>query len=238
MQSFINFVKGFKEDSKLLLAADDGGKNIKKLNEETQSLMSIMKHYDQEGFDLNLKVAGKHNLLNAQAAFLAGRAVGIDKTQVKKSLNNFSGISRRFEFKGEIAGVKIFDDYAHHPTEVTATLSTAREKFPKKKIWCVFQPHTYSRTKFLFDDFVTSFESAGIDEIIIVDIFASREKDTQAVSSLKLAQKIKGAEYIGSIEGAATHLAKNVSLGDVVINMGAGDIYTLSKLLINKLEKS
>ncbi|MCH8821242.1 UDP-N-acetylmuramate--L-alanine ligase [Patescibacteria group bacterium] len=237
MESFINFVKGFKEESKLLLVADDKDKNIKKLTEETKSLTSIMKQYDPKSFDLNLKVIGKHNLLNAQVASLAGKAIGIDKSQIKKSLDSFLGISRRFEFKGEVAGVKIFDDYAHHPTEVVVTLFAAREKFPKEKIWCVFQPHTYSRTRALFSDFVSSFKNADVDEIIIVDIFASREKDTLGVSSLELAQKIKGAKYIGNIEDAATHLVNNVSSGDVVIVMGAGDIYTLSKLLINKLEK-
>ena len=169
------------------------------------------------------------------AASLAGKAIGIDKSQIKKSLDSFLGISRRFEFKGEVAGVKIFDDYAHHPTEVAATLLSAREKFSKEKIWCVFQPHTYSRTGALFSDFVSSFKNADVDEIIIVDIFASREKDTLGVSSLELAQKIKGAKYIGNIEDAANYLEKNVSSGEVVIVMGAGDIYTLSKLLINKL---
>jgi UDP-N-acetylmuramate--alanine ligase len=184
-----------------------------------------------------MKIFGKHNILNAQAAYLCAKAVGVDEDQIKRSLHNFSGTSRRFEFKGEVNGIKIFDDYAHHPAEVAATLTAAREKFPNERLWCVFQPHTFSRTEALFDDFVKSFEESSVDKLVIVDIYAAREQPKN-ISSLDMAKKIRGkaAVYIGEIEEAATYVAKNASSGDIIIAMGAGDIYKLSQMLLNKLK--
>ncbi len=146
--------------------------------------------------------------------------------------------ARRFEFVGEANGIKIFDDYAHHPSEVSATLSAAREKFPNERIWCAFQPHTFSRTKALFSDFVKSIEESPVDQIIILDIYAAREVDPGNVSSFELAKAIKSkaAVYAPSIEEAAKYLATHVASNDVVISMGAGNIYKLSPLLISKLK--
>ena len=169
---------------------------------------------------------------------MSAKALEMNEEIIKKSLESFSGTARRFEFKDEINGIKIFDDYAHHPSEVMATIDAAREKFPKERIWLVFQPHTYSRTIALFDDFVKSFEEAKVDNLILVDIYAARVKDEKRVSSLDLVKaiKTKKAVYIGGFEEAASYLAKNAASADIVISMGAGDIYKLSIVLANKLE--
>ncbi len=240
VRSFVNFVKNFAKESRLILGTDpEESKNIQKLVKDTEKVASIMKDSDwyMSNFSVNMQVPGKHNILNAQAAYLCAKAMGVNEEQIKKSLHDFSGTSRRFEFKGEVNGIKIFDDYAHHPTEVAATLSAAREKFPNERLWCVFQPHTFSRTKALFDDFVKSFEESSVDKLVIVDIYAAREQ-SQNISSLAVAKKIKSKDtvYIGAIEEAATHIAKNASSGDIVIAMGAGSIYKLPQILIDELK--
>ena len=234
--SFVNFVKGFKENSKLILGTSPSeNENIKGLIDEVGSITSLESSLDKD-LGIRLQVPGRHNLLNATAAYLCAKALGVEEEVVKESLRKFTGVARRFEFKDEVNNIKIFDDYAHHPSEISATINAAREIFPSEKIWCVFQPHTFSRTKALFAGFVKSFEEANIDKLIITDIYSAREKDPGDVSSLELAKKIKGSVYIGDIEEAATYVAKDVSSGDIVISMGAGDIYKLSKILANKLE--
>ena len=186
---------------------------------------------------INLQIPGIHNVENAKLAFLCGEALGIDEETILKTLNNLTGISRRFEFKGEASSVKVFDDYAHHPTEISASLLAFREKFPNERIWCVYQPHMYTRTKALFTKFVRSFEESTVDKLILVDIFAAREKNTENISSLDLVRSIKNKDvkYIGDLEQAAVYVAKNISAGDVVVAMGAGDINKLSGLILNKL---
>jgi len=236
VESFTNFVKGFKENSKLILGTNPSeSENIRGLVGEVGNITSLESSLDKD-LGVRLQVPGRHNILNATAAYLCARALGVEEEAVKKSLRKFTGVARRFEFKDEVNNIKIFDDYAHHPSEISATINAVSEIFPNEKVWCVFQPHTFSRTIALFADFVKSFEKADIDKLIFVDIYPAREKDTGKVSSLDLAKKIKGAVYIGDIEEAATYVAKDVSSGDIVINMGAGDIYKLSKILANKLK--
>jgi len=235
--AFGKFVSRFKEDSKLILGTEASeSRNIEELLKLVSNIVAVENFHEQ--LSLNLRVPGEHNLANARAAFLVGNLLNIDSEQIKKSLESFSGTARRFEFKDEINNIKIFDDYAHHPSEVMATIDAAREKFPKERIWLVFQPHTYSRTIALFDSFVKSFEEAKVDNLILVDIYAAREKDEKKINSLDLAKAVrtKKVVYIGLIEEAGAYLAKNVASGDIVINMGAGDIYKLSEILINKLE--
>jgi len=188
--------------------------------------------------DFELKMIGEFNKVNASIAAIVARELLIDEKKIKSSLESFKGLSRRFEFKGEEKGVLVFDDYAHHPTAIAKTLQAAREKFPDRKIWVVFQPHLFSRTKILFDDFVLSLSNAGVDQIILVDIFAAREKDEGKISSASLAYAIgdKKAKYISDHEEVATYLTKNLSYGDVVITMGAGDIYKLSDRILEKLK--
>jgi len=134
--------------------------------------------------------------------------------------------------------VAVFDDYAHHPTAILETTKAIREKFPNKKIWLVFQPHLFTRTKVLFNEFKEAFEKSPVDEIILVDIFGAREKDTGEVSSSDLAKSIvgKNVKYIPGMEEVAVYLTKETSAGDIVVSMGAGDIYKLSEILLRKLE--
>ena len=196
-----------------------------------------------------LKVPGEHNVLNALAALTVGRILKIPDKISFRALSEYKGSWRRFEEKKlKIRNLKfkIINDYAHHPTEIEATIRAAREKFPRKKIWCIFQPHQYQRTYYLFDDFVKVFKGALrpvqkkqlIDKLIITDIYdvAGREekKIKKKVSSEKLIEAINEplATYIPTIKKAADYLKKNLQSEEVLIIMGAGDIYKLSNALV------
>lgn len=237
IESFVKFVKGFKDYSKLIVGTlVESSRGLGRLTKEIKDITKIIS--DNDNFGIKLQIPGKHNMINAQAAFLCAESVGVNEGQIKKTLSKFSGISRRFEFNGEFNNIKIFDDYAHHPSEVSATLSAAREKFPNERIWCVFQPHTYSRTSALFEDFVKTFEEASVDKLLFVDIYAARERNPQNISSLDLAKGVKGKKsvYIGGLDEAAIYVAANAASGDIIFVIGAGDIYKLSQILLNKLK--
>ena len=142
----------------------------------------------EELFDITLNMPGKHNILNALSSVCVGLIFNISYEDIAEGLANCRGAHKRFEYKGEINGITVIDDYAHHPVEIKATLSTAK-KIPHNKIFCVFQPHTYTRTKTLFDEFTTAFNDA--DELVLMDIYAAREKDTGLVSSDELGDAIR-----------------------------------------------
>lgn len=181
---------------------------------------------------LSLSVPGVHNVYNALAAFALADNCNIEKDTIVSSLGEFVGAHRRFEKKGIFNGALIVDDYAHHPSEIKATLSAA-DKMGYKKVWCVFQPHTYTRTKTLFDDFVKVFSESGAN-VIITDIYAAREKDTGLVSSKELSDKIKNSVYIKSFEEVESYLKENLSDGEIAITMGAGDVYKIGESILNK----
>jgi len=192
--------------------------------------------------DPKLKVPGKHNLDNAKAVLAVAKAVGVNEIKTVDSLENFEGVWRRFEHKGVSEnGAVVYDDYAHHPTEIKASLKGAREFFgsapaKKGKIRCVFQPHLYSRTKLLLDDFAESF--GDVDEVIIADIYAAREVDNGEVHAKDLVNGINKKEkniealYFGSFEEIEKYLKENAQEGDVIITMGAGDIYKVGERLV------
>ena len=177
---------------------------------------------------------GIHNVYNSLAAVAAAAKLGIDTDTIKRGLAGFTGTDRRFQKKGTFNGVTVIDDYAHHPDEITATLGSA-EHYPHRKIWCVFQPHTYSRTKALLNDFAKAL--SGADSVVLADIYAAREKDTLGISSadLKAAVEKLGKEcyYFKSFEEIEKFLLKNCINGDLLITMGAGDIYKVGEALIN-----
>lgn len=183
---------------------------------------------------IHLRVPGVHNVYNSLAAVAAALKLGLDIDTVKRGLSGFTGTDRRFQKKGEFNGVTVIDDYAHHPDEITATLSSARH-YPHKKIWCVFQPHTYSRTKALLGDFAKALSEA--DVVVLADIYAARETDTLGISSENLKSAIGelGTEcyYFKSFEEIEKFLKKNCINGDLLITMGAGDIYKVGEALIN-----
>jgi UDP-N-acetylmuramate--alanine ligase len=185
---------------------------------------------------VHLSVPGEHNVLNSMASFVTASYLGVDTETIVETLRNFKGTERRFDFTGVTAeGAKIVDDYAHHPTEIKATLKAA-SNLKYNKLWVIFQPHTYTRTKALFDDFVDAFE--GVDTLILTDIYAAREQDIYSVSSYKLmnAMKHKYPErdiyYVQDFEDIASYIRKFAEQDDLVITMGAGDVYKVGELLL------
>ena len=174
---------------------------------------------------VQLCVPGKHNVYNALAAVACAHLCGICAEDIAKGLHHFGGAGRRMEYKGKLNGAPVFDDYGHHPTEVAATLQ-GMAQMGYDRIFCVFQPHTYSRTAQLADQFADAFAAA--DHVILVDIYAAREKESKGISSAKLASKIGGrAKYVPEYEKVAEMLTQEVSERDAVVVMGAGDVYRL-----------
>lgn len=180
---------------------------------------------------ITLNVVGEHNIYNSLCA-IASTLVMTDNIQaVKEGIEKFTGTKRRFEKKGEVNGILIVDDYAHHPTEIKSTLY-AVSKIQSGKVWCVFQPHTYTRTKALFDDFARELSVA--ENLVIADIYAAREKDTGLVSSADLAGAINGAKHISGFENVAQYFIENAKPGDIILTMGAGDIFKVGDIILNK----
>ena len=192
-------------------------------------------YHDSLECRVSLKIPGRHNVDNALAAFAAAKVFGIDNKYIAEGLERYTGTDRRFQYKGKFGGVTVIDDYAHHPTEVKATLAAAKN-IEKNKLWCVFQPHTYSRTYNLLDDFAKAFDDA--DKIIIADIYAAREKDTGLINSSVLAERIrqrgKDAIYIGDFPAIKEYIRQNCSDGDLLITMGAGDVYLIGEDLVKE----
>lgn len=183
--------------------------------------------------DLNLQVPGAHNVENAKAALVVGSALGVDSEQLKKSLENFSGVWRRFEYKGQTKdGALVYDDYAHNPKKVAAVIAGAQEKFPDKKITIVFQPHLYSRTKLLFADFVKAL--SGADRLIVTEIYAAREQNDPTITGKMLAEAVGRAEYISDFGEIARKLEESATKNDVILIVGAGDVYKISEKIVQK----
>lgn len=183
---------------------------------------------------INLNVVGIHNISNSIAAAAMAAALDIPFTFIQQGLSAFSGTERRFELKGEVGGIKIIDDYAHHPTEIKATLSAAKT-YNSKTIWCVFQPHTYSRTKMFLEEFAEALTYA--DKIILADIYAAREQNSGDVSSediLTLLKEKYGKEayYFSSFNEIENFLLQNCTNGDMLITMGAGDIVMVGESIL------
>ncbi len=183
---------------------------------------------------IELSIAGKHNVLNALACTAVCDYYGIDSNTIVKSLKSFKGAERRLEFKGSLPNnVNIFDDYAHHPTEIKATANSIKNK-KHNKSWVIFQPHTYSRTKLLLDDFADAI--SNFDNIIILDIYAAREKNTFDISSKDLVNKLnennKSAIYMPNFDDVVSYIKSNVEKDDIVITLGAGTVTDIGPMLI------
>lgn len=178
---------------------------------------------------LALHVAGEHNLSNALAAASAAYVLGIPGRAVKLGLEGFFGAGRRFECKGQCRGAKIYDDYAHHPAEIHALLEMTRS-LGYDRVICAFQPHTYSRTKGLFSQFVRELGQA--DVVLLAEIFAARETNTAGISSRDLARQLPGSVYCATLEEAAERLRELARPGDLILTVGAGDIYTVGEALV------
>lgn len=184
---------------------------------------------------LELAVPGVHNVRNALAALAVGVSCGVSTACALEALGSYQGSARRFEWKGEAGGVTVIDDYAHHPTEIEATLNAARRRYPDRRIWAVFQPHTYSRTRRMLYRMGESFDAA--DQVIVTDIYPAREVDDGSVHARELvaASPHPAILYIGALEDVAAYLAERVAPGDVVITLGAGDSYKVGEWLLERL---
>lgn len=206
------------------------------LFKDEKSSMKIMLKGQYVG-DLDLHVAGRHNILNALATIALCHEIGIPIKDILSSLSQFSGTKRRFEHIGSNTnGALIVDDYAHHPTEIRTTLEGARLSFPDRRIRAIFQPHTFSRTEKLLQEFSQAFQ--GADEVVIADIFASaRELDHHTVSALSLAEMIlqQGIEarYIGALDDIKVYLNQTLRPEDLVLTLGAGDIYKVGLEIVS-----
>lgn len=180
---------------------------------------------------VSLGVPGEHSVLDALVAVAVADISGINFDSVSDALSKFRGANRRFEKIGSYNGIDVYDDYAHHPSEIKTTLEGASKR-GYNKVWCVFQPHTYSRTAGLFDEFAGAFDA--VDHVIFADIYAARETDTLGVSSEKLACAAgDNALYLGSFEEIAKYLYENAKEGDLVLTMGAGDVFKVGNILLS-----
>jgi UDP-N-acetylmuramate--alanine ligase len=187
---------------------------------------------------LRICLPGLHNVSNSLAVLACAQTLGLDLDEVADAMSRFTGVHRRFEVKGEVDGFAVIDDYAHHPTEIRATLAAARRRFDGRRIWAVFQPHTYSRTRALLDDFAKCFSDA--DHVLVTDIYAAREAEDTTISSRDLVGRIEhdDARYVATLAGALEALDLGVQPGDVVVTMGAGDGYLVGeKLLAIRLQR-
>ncbi len=192
----------------------------------------LVKHGTECG-RFQLSVTGEHNVYNALSVIAASELLGLSLEVIQKGLASFKGTHRRFEYKGTCNGFTIVDDYAHHPTEILATLQAAKY-YPHKELWCVFQPHTYTRTKTLYKEFVSALAHA--DHVVLADIYAARETDTLGMSSAQLAEDIKNmgadAYYLPSFEEIENFLLKHVKKDDLLITMGAGNVVNIGESLL------
>lgn len=189
----------------------------------------------EELAQVELGVTGEHNIYNSLAAVAVARSLDIPMETILRGLKRFTGTDRRFQKKGSVNGCTIIDDYAHHPQEIAATIEAAK-KYPHRKLWIVFQPHTYSRTAALLDDFAGALSQA--DEIVLADIYAAREKNTIGISSDDLRKHMleqnTNVYYIPKFEDIEDFLLQHVEEGDVLITMGAGDIYKVGDDLLKQ----
>ncbi|MDH7485467.1 MAG: UDP-N-acetylmuramate--L-alanine ligase [Anaerolineae bacterium] len=185
----------------------------------------------------SLRIPGRHNVANALAALAVADHLGIPFDVAAEALAVFAGAERRFEHKGESHGIIVIDDYAHHPTEIRATLAAARQRYPGREIWAVFQPHTYSRTGALLEEFAASFADA--DHVIVTDIYAARERDTLGISAVQVVERMvhPDARHIGGLRETADFLLRRLQPGDVLITLGAGDGYRIGQWVLAGLEE-
>ena len=259
LNTFIDYGKNLDKDSYLLINIDDSG--AQKIIDSTPAKVitfginndcnykaeNII--YSKEGlasFTLNIKnkgsypiqlnIMGIHNIYNSLAAIAAAHINGLSIGEIQKNITYYSGVQRRLEFKGFYNNVKIIDDYAHHPTEIKVTLDALR-KSTKGNIYCVFQPHTFTRTQLLLRSFAESFSDA--DTVIITDIYAAREQDNGVVHSKDLTNAIEGtnAIYLKTFDEISSYLIENIKDDDIVVTMGAGNIYLVGESILRSIKE-
>lgn len=201
------------------------------------SAMFEVWHRDRPLGTCALPLPGRHNVLNALAALAVSHHAGVGFEPAAAALGRFRGTQRRLEVKGEAAEITVVDDYAHHPTEIRATLEAMRSQYPNRKLWAVFQPHTYSRTAALLNDFAAAFDQA--DHVLVTDIYAAREQNTLGISGADLVVRMShpDARYVPSFDQAVTALLDEAKPGDVIITLGAGDGYRIGEQVLALLKE-
>jgi UDP-N-acetylmuramate--alanine ligase len=196
-----------------------------------------VKYFDKSVGEFKVGLPGKHNVMNALAAIGIGIELDIETSNIQKALENFRGVRRRLEHHGDIKGAKIFDDYGHHPTEIAVTLETLREYFPKRRIISVFQPHRYTRTRYLYNEFAIAFLHADI--LVVTEIYPAHEIPIPGVTGESLAKRIskehKSVYSIVDFDDIIDFLRKTIRRGDIIVIQGAGDINQLAKRLRKEL---
>ncbi len=197
----------------------------------------VVQHEGQLVGLARLRVPGVHNVANALAAIVVGLDAGLDFHQIRQALANFGGVGRRFQVQGEVGQVTVIDDYAHHPTEIRTTLAAARQRYPGRRIWAVWQPHTFSRTKLYLQEFAASFDQA--DRVVALDIYRSRETETLGIDTAVVlnAMQHAAAVHIPSREEAATYILDRVLPGDVILTLGAGDGHMVGEWVLQGLRQ-
>jgi UDP-N-acetylmuramate--alanine ligase len=188
--------------------------------------------------EFGLHIPGLHNVQNSLAVLAVAHQLGLDLAGVGETLQSYRGVQRRFEVKGEVNGVVVIDDYAHHPTQIRTTLRAARERYPGRTLWVVFQPHTYSRTKALLGEFAASFADA--DHVVVTEIYAAREFDDLGVSAFDIVARMRHSDtrYIPGLNEAADHLLHHLKPGDVLITLGAGDGCKVGEMVLAEGKKA
>lgn len=260
-QAFYKFAKLVKVNGKIIICNEyeEGRKLINSINDRefitygfnegsswqidniktTENETSYLLKYGKESYKLTLKVPGRHNALNATAAFIIAKMVEIDPAIIIEALKEFNGAPRRYEKIYEDKKIIIIDDYAHHPTAIRRTLEATKEKFPNKKIIAVFQPHTFSRTKALLSEFAQSFSSA--DEVILTSVYASAREKNEIFDTKKLIDEFidhnQNFYYFENMEEIQNHILENMDESIVVLTIGAGNIYELGLKLKEFFEK-
>ena len=259
-ESFLKFTQLIPTDGALIVNADcensleigkKSGKNLITFGINPEADYSVKNlTYDKDGYGsylltykgtelcpVKLSVPGKHNVVNSLSVLAMAILAGIAPEKAAASVTSFGGTGRRFELIGTENNIKVIDDYAHHPTEIKATLEAA-QNLEHHKIWVIFQPHTYTRTRTLFEDFGTAFINA--DALFITDIYAAREKDPGDVSVQALADKISShgvnCQYCGDFEVITDIISKSAESGDIIFTMGAGDVSKMAPLLLEKIK--
>jgi UDP-N-acetylmuramate--alanine ligase len=187
--------------------------------------------------EFHLRVPGAHNILNATAAIAVGIGLDVGPEHIRRALEEFRGVDRRFQIRGSGAGVTVIDDYGHHPTEIKATLAAAKE-CGYRRVLVVFQPHRYTRTQLLMEDFADAFRDA--DAVFMLDIYAASEPPIAGVNAQSLAAKVRDkcnrpAEYVATFDDAIEAVAKNAQAGDMVLTLGAGNVSQLGLLIVDRL---
>ena len=190
----------------------------------------LMKKGGEKVVTLDIHLPGQHNVLNATAAAVAALETGVTPQALAAAMPHFAGAGRRFEVLGERQGVTVADDYAHHPAEIAATLRAAKE-LPFARVWAVFQPFTYSRTRLLMDDFAKALSLA--DRVVLSEIMGSREVNTYGVSTQELADRIPGSVWYPTFQEMADYVAANARPGDLVITLGCGDVYKCARMILH-----